>query len=433
MDARHLSRAQFALTQAMDPTALMRLARSSGFCRRMRSIFPHEVAVAVVTCMATQKTETIADVLRVFNALTGHNSAYKPFHKKLSKPEFPDFMRMVVGHLLDKLVGDALRPAGHSSLSLFDDILLQDGTSFAIADVLRDVFPGRRTTLSPAAVELHATMSVWSDQPVSLSVAPDTEAERNYRPMPSELRNCLLIADRGYQDIDYCREVHSHGGYVLIRHQTAINPAIIDSFADGHSVPAHRGRRLHDIVGKRRHQTFDVDAQWKGVGRKSRPDTKLRVVLLWNDKRCEYLALVTNLDRKQFPPDVLMKLYRLRWQVELLFKEWKSYCNLHAFTTSKAPIAEGFMWAALAACILKRFIAKATQRVFGHAEISTRKTAMTIGHHLFALCEAILEARGVRDALRQAMHHLNTQARRAHPKRDRRSGRLTLGIEPVLA
>lgn len=433
MDERNLSRVQSELTQAMDPEALMRLARSSGFCQRMRSVFPHEVAVAVIACMATQKTETIADVLRAFNGLTGHNSAYKPFHKKLSKPEFAEFMRMVVCHLLDELVGDALRPADRSALSMFDDILLQDGTSFAIADVLRDVFPGRRTTLSPAAVELHATMSVWSDQPVSLAVAPDTEAERNYRPTPKELRNRLMIADRGYQDIDYCREVHSHGGYVLIRHQIAINPTIINSFAGGKVVLAHHGRRLHDIVGKRRRQTFDVDAQWKGVGRKNRPDTRLRVVLLWNEKRGEHMALVTNLDRERFPPDALMQLYRLRWQVELLFKEWKSYCNLHAFATSKAPIAEGFMWASLAACILKRFMANATQRVFGHAEISTRKTAMTIGHHLFALVHAVLDASGVRDALRRAMHHLNTQARRAHPKRDRLSGRLTLDIEPVLA
>jgi hypothetical protein len=342
-------------------------------------------------------------------------------------------MRRVVCHLLDKLVGDALRPSGRSALSQFDDILLQDGTSFAVAHALQDVFPGRHTTISPAAVELHATMSVWSDQAVSLAIAPDTEAERTYRPAPSELRRHLMIADRGYQDVDYCREVDSHGGYVLIRHQTRINPVIINSFAEGKLVPAHRGWRLHDVAGKRRRQNFDVDAQWKGVGRKNRPDTRLSVVLLWNEKRGEHFALVTNLDRERFPPDVLMQLYRLRWQVELLFKEWKSYCNLHAFTTSKAPIAEGFMWAALAACILKRFLAKATQRVFGHAEISTRKTAMTIGHHLFALLEAILDATGVRHALWRAMHHLNTQARRAHPKRDRLSGRLTLGIEPVLA
>ncbi len=49
------------------------------------------------------------------------------------------------------------------------------------------------------------------------------------------------------------------------------------------------------------------------------------------------------------------------------------------------------IWAALAACILKRFMAHATQRVFGHAESSTPKTAMTISLHLFGLIQASLD------------------------------------------
>ena len=84
MDKRNLARALRELTAALEPEALMRLARSSGFCQRLRTVFPHEVAVALIASMATQKTETIADVQRVFNTLTGHNSAYKPFHKRLS-------------------------------------------------------------------------------------------------------------------------------------------------------------------------------------------------------------------------------------------------------------------------------------------------------------------------------------------------------------
>ena len=33
-----------------------------------------------------------------------------------------------------------------------------------------------------------------------------------------------------------------------------------------------------------------------------------------------------------------MQLYSLRWQIELLFKEWKSYCNLRKFNTRNAGI-----------------------------------------------------------------------------------------------
>jgi hypothetical protein len=34
-------------------------------------------------------------------------------------------------------------------------------------------------------------------------------------------------------------------------------------------------------------------------------------------------------------------IHRFRWQIELLFKEWKSYANLHKFDTANAHIAAG--------------------------------------------------------------------------------------------
>jgi len=48
--------------------------------------------------------------------------------------------------------------------------------------------------------------------------------------------------------------------------------------------------------------------------------------------------LVTNLERTHFSIEHLSDGYRLRWQIELLFKEWKSYTN-----TSKPHIAEGLI------------------------------------------------------------------------------------------
>lgn len=158
MDKTQLSKISTAFARALDAKALMRMARTSGFCQRMRSVTPQELAVAVIAAMATQSTKTIADIQRTFNALTGRTLAYKPFHNKLAKPSFAEFMRMIVVHLLDELVIEALRPMHHSALKLFDDILLHDGSSFAIHDALANVFPGRRTTLCPAAVELHATI-----------------------------------------------------------------------------------------------------------------------------------------------------------------------------------------------------------------------------------------------------------------------------------
>jgi hypothetical protein len=47
--------------------------------------------------------------------------------------------------------------------------------------------------------------------------------------------------------------------------------------------------------------------------------------------------------------------YYLRWQVELLLKEWKSYANLRAFDTANPDIVEGLIWASIIAAALKGF------------------------------------------------------------------------------
>jgi len=75
--------------------------------------------------------------------------------------------------------------------------MIQDGSSFALKNKLRDVFPARFTTIEPAAVEIHATYSGFSDEVCSVQIAPDKEAERQFLPDPSTLQDRLLLADRG--------------------------------------------------------------------------------------------------------------------------------------------------------------------------------------------------------------------------------------------
>ncbi len=83
----------------------------------------------------------------------------------------------------------------------------------------------------------------------------------------------------------------------------------------------------------------DPDVVW-GTGAKA---LEGRIVAHWNAEEGRYTWLVTNLSRTRMTSEQVGQVYRLRWQVELLFKEWKSYANLHAFDTSNASIAEGLI------------------------------------------------------------------------------------------
>jgi len=53
-------------------------------------------------------------------------------------------------------------------------MVIQDGSSFAIKDNLRDGFSGRFKGLSPAAVELHVSMDLLSEALEHITLTPDT-------------------------------------------------------------------------------------------------------------------------------------------------------------------------------------------------------------------------------------------------------------------
>jgi hypothetical protein len=114
-------------------------------------------------------------------------------------------------------------------------------------------------------------------------------------------------------------------------------------------------------------------------------------------------------------------------------KEGKSYANLHAFDPANPAIVEGLIWAAIGAAALKRFLAYMTQ-LLAEVPMSTRKGAMCAVYVLGGSIKALKtgDVAGLYDALEEAVTYLACHAQRAPPQRDRHTGRLQLGLDPLL-
>ena len=188
-----------------------------------------------------------------------------------------------------------------------------------------------------------------------------------------------------------------------------------------------QGKPLKSVQGKLlKRQRTELIVSWK----KGKHTITARLIACWIKQEKKFSWLITNLPQTQFSLDEVSEAYRLRWQIELLFKEWKSYANLRCFDTGKESVATGLIWAAITAALMKRFICHSAQRILDKA-LSTRKTAMCC---TVTFCDTMLgimrfDQKATELNARKLIIFLGHHAGRAHPKRDCNSGRFSLGLQ----
>jgi len=427
MHERELTRVSDQIKATLGHATLRQLGQDSGFIIRERTITADLFVPSLIKSLASHKVESIADIVRDFNFDHGLTVHYKPFYEKLDTPCFPRLMRNMFESMLTEMYVPVLAPLRDGPFARFEDIIIQDGSSFALHDDLAEVFAGRFTTISPAAVELHCTMSLFTDNLVTVFMTGDAECERHYLPEPKDLKGKLLLADRGYDSTKYMLCVDKEGGSFLVRIRKNLNPRVVKIHRRGKRYRDLEGKCLRTVVRRlRKDAPYDMDICWED--NHGQPTRCFRLVMSWNSAKKQWARVMTNLNRAEFSIQDILQAYRLRWQIELLFKEIKSYANLHRFSTVKETIAEGLIWASLCAAFLKRYLGHACQRVLGQA-ISTRRVAMC-GHHIVArLCASLKRMfRDLADRLEELFEFLCHNAKRSNPGRERTTGRLALGL-----
>jgi Transposase DDE domain len=373
MNQQQLTIMAHKFQSVLDADVLNERGEQLGFCQRQRLITPFRFGLSIIASMATEQVASLADLHRQFNDLWDGESTYKAFYNQVLKASCGEFLRTSLCDIMGKLTRKVLGFEAGQAFSAFNRLVIQDGSSFALHNALANIFPGRFNTVKPAAVELHCTMDLLQDAPITIVLSPDTDSEHAYLPEPASLRGDVFLADRGYLDLSYLRDIDRYGGFFIVRGKAGLNPRVLHAFReDGQRIKSCQDRDLQAIISKfPKRQRADLEVEWL----MDHAPFRLRLIVSWNAETKSFDYLLTNLPPSQYPINAICLGYKLRWQVELLFKEWKSYANLHTFDTEKETIAEALIWASLAASAIKRFLAHAAEHLL-EVVISTRKAAM---------------------------------------------------------
>jgi hypothetical protein len=279
-------------------------------------------------------------------------------------------------------------------LERFTDVQILDSTTIALPEEMAAEFPGCGGSHGgTAAMKLQVRMSLKTGciDTVRIEAGRDCDGKT---PLQKDvpIAGSLRLADLGYFDSKTFEIIEEAGAYWISPWMTGVT---------FHDVEGNR-EDLLDWLDKKG-PVFDGPIRYGAEKRQCRmiawrlpPEVAARrreklikqarkkdkKVSRQRLKRCDWAILITNLPLEKLSIDEARVLYRSRWQIELLFKRWKSQgriCELTGSTHVRCMIQ---LWSRLLGAIMHQWLQCG---VWGRAEISLKKFWDTVSSWAIAL------------------------------------------------
>ena len=318
-------------------------------------IAPRAFIIALVTAMAVDSPKrSIANLRRQFMSSLGMVIARSSFWERMATKRLSDFLAQSIRELVARMAGDLEIDREILGKLGVLGIFLLDSSSITLPKSAKDDFPAPRNNVVPAAVKWHLCWNLLSGIGEWCCLTEAKTHDRKVFPPLEMLKGSLIIFDLGYWDYQLMADLLSHGCYFLSRVK---NKALIEitgiPYNEQWKYPL--GKNLFSLKwNKYRGDVYEL------LGTVSLGDSDfadMRIIGFWNPTTKIYQWYVSNLS---IPGKLIYPLYRLRWQIELIFKAGKSSLNLSDIPSKNYNIIVNLMLASIITNIIAQPIAKAT-------------------------------------------------------------------------
>ncbi|KAF5414485.1 MAG: hypothetical protein C5S48_08805 [Candidatus Methanogaster sp.] len=249
------------------------------------------------------------------------------------KPELVTFLREFVLHAIEFQAQQQSRALGEK-LNGFKDIIIQDSTIIRLHESLSDLWPVTRSKKVAAWVKVSCVVSAVADGVKSVKLFSERASEVKTLRIGPWVRDRILLIDLGFFKYGIFDKIDKCHCYLISRLKSNANPTIVqlNRKCIGNSISVE-GKKLKDVLPHLKRDVLDVMVEVKFKRRKYRGRrttvTKLfRVVAVLNKETGDYHIYMTNIPGERLSAEDIASLYGARWEIEMMFKELKSYYRM---------------------------------------------------------------------------------------------------------
>jgi hypothetical protein len=346
------------LNEVIAPEDVIDAACQLGAIKRQRKVDMQALVQATVTAMAPipgAETTAFANYI----TLTGLSLAHSAFYDRFSEP-FAALMRELALRAVravrdvsphDEVFGDYGRLLEH-----FTDIRITDSTCHMLKGLAKAWAPST-SRKRPAGVKFHTVISLCDHLPLHGEITAQRVHDNKAFFEGSLEEGTLSLFDLGYIDVERFIGATERGASFITRLKESHDPEIIRVHLGAGSKREARSKTISEAM----HDPNILDSTWEGLidldvrlkhGSRS---AIVRATSVEDEDGTRHWYL-TNVDRETLSPRDIAETYRLRWEVELLFKQIKSGAGLNALLAWRPSAVAAFIYAKLVGLCLMRLL-----------------------------------------------------------------------------
>lgn len=304
--------------------------------------------------------------------------------------------------------------------SAFVEVLAIDSSLVRVSDEMAGDWPSVWSNHTKASVKITAITNVVGRNLKHVRFSPGSRHDVHLLESGPWLKNRLIIFDLGFFKMQLFKEIDAAGGYFLSRLRKQSNPVVLKAHTKGLKRTA--GMKLKEVQKLATGDVIDADASMSYVIKPLKHlhcTAQFRVVALFNTRDQTWHRYVTNAPPEKLSAKHMTAIYASRWEVELLFKEFKSGYRLEDIVTANPAANLCLIYSSLLTMVISRRLHRVLRaaRKLRHRSLPHDRwwqLFVTIARELLGIC---LARKGRQERLRELLDFLETEA--PDPNRNR--------------
>ena len=340
-----------SINAAVDPAKLSVLARKSNFLQRQSKLKPEEF---IDMLMFSGLDHSQLSLQECCNDLAQQHQ--KPLSKvalhKRFNPSSVGFLKLVLAEQISTRLNLDCPTGGWEP---FSRVLVADSCKFSLPKEYMEAYPGygsfgKESGMMNIQYSFDLKHGDWEN--LELTKATANDQSHSGKTLERICKNDLHIRDLGFITQEYLEKVVKVKAFFLNRLNPKWKPV---QCSTGKPID---WTRLHQQMQHNRSDHFETmvtigagkkafccrliaaavpDEVYNERIRKAKKQAKAHGLCLSDQykERCRFSIFITNVDEQILKAADAIQLYRLRWQIELIFKNWKSLLGIHRVKSVK--------------------------------------------------------------------------------------------------